>query len=487
MDNKEEILNNFLVMTESSDYGLAMEYLENNQWDLAEAVSHFQNTHKFTNGNQNPAPIAENRPNIPNYGMNDHVEEWDDPMENRPDYLHQEIENERINSEPRPENNPPNQPESLIGNAMNDFSNFASNMATNMMGSIGNAFSGFAGPNRNHHFDSEMEDANVEELLPSGRFFLEKFREKNGTSIELPTFVEGSFDMILKESKRLKRPIFIYLHNHKGDSCTIVDQTVIGEDIVKTLVNRFICVGVNVNSEEGRLLMDVQRMPGAPYMSLMYYDEDNEVQNIGSMYAEEINVNSLFEMCDSANQIMENMFYPVTDIPSFNVADSHLNVVETLDVQAELEDRLKNRATTGFVESRTRTQQIDPETGYPVGMTEQQIQDKKLKEEQKQELEAAMQADKEKLIAAAKAEEERKEKQLEQAKKKEAKEVLLKFKEQEIEETKANLPDEPEDGPDVTTIQFRLPNSQTIQRRFKKTDTIKLMVDFIVSLGTENG
>ena len=286
---------------------------------------------------------------------------------------------------------------------------------------------------------------------------------------------------------RLKRPIFIYLHNHKGDSCTIVDQTVIGEDIVKTLVNRFICVGVNVNSEEGRLLMDVQRMPGAPYMSLMYYDEDNEVQNIGSMYAEEINVNSLFEMCDSANQIMENMFYPVTDIPSFNVADSHLNLVETLDVQAELEDRFKNRATTGFVESRTRTQQIDPETGYPVGMTEQQIQDKKLKEEQKQELEAAMQADKEKLIAAAKAEEERREKQLEQAKKKEAKEVLLKFKEQEIEETKANLPDEPEDGSDVTTIQFRLPNSQTIQRRFKKTDTIKLMVDFIVSLGTENG
>lgn len=136
-----------------------------------------------------------------------------------------------------------NQPQSLLGNMMGNIQNIASNM----MGSMGAHFSssfGYrsdfphpGGMNRNYDQDSEMT---IENDHSSGRVFIEKFREKNGTSIELPPFVEGSFESIIKEAKRLQRPIFLYLHNHKGDSCTIVDQTVVGEEIVRDLVSKFI-------------------------------------------------------------------------------------------------------------------------------------------------------------------------------------------------------------------------------------------------------
>lgn len=181
------------------------------------------------------------------------------------------------------------------------------------------------------------------------------------------------------------------------------------------------------------------------------------------------------------------MFYPCTDIPDFNIADSSLNIVETLDFKAELEDRFKNKELTGFIETRRKEPQIDPDTGYPVGMTEQQIKDKILKDQQREELEAAKEVDRIKLEATAKAEEEKKQQTLEQVKKDEMKEEILKFRQMEVEELKANLPEEPEDGPDSSTIQFRLPNSQSIQRRFMRTDKIKLMYDYVRSLGVKNG
>jgi hypothetical protein len=136
-----------------------------------------------------------------------------------------------------------NQPQSLLGNMMGGIQNMASNMMNSMGAHFSSNFeygSDFPRPGgmyRNFDQDSEMT---IENDYSSGRVFLEKFREKNGASIELPPFVEGSFEGIIKEAKRLQRPIFLYLHNHKGDSCTIVDQTVIGEEIVKDLVSKFI-------------------------------------------------------------------------------------------------------------------------------------------------------------------------------------------------------------------------------------------------------
>jgi CRISPR/Cas system-associated endonuclease/helicase Cas3 len=53
-DQKQDMIDTFVAMTESHDYGVAMEYLEKNEWDLSKAVDQFINTHNFREDN-NPS------------------------------------------------------------------------------------------------------------------------------------------------------------------------------------------------------------------------------------------------------------------------------------------------------------------------------------------------------------------------------------------------------------------------------------------------
>ena len=181
-------------------------------------------------------------------------------------------------------------------------------------------------------------------------------------------------------------------------------------------------------------------------MAVMYFDENGVMQNIGSRHAEEINVNSVFEMCDTAFDMMSALFSPTEGVTDFNVADSKLNVAETMYVKAEIEEQLKNKKPTGFIESRRREPEIDPNTGYPVGMTEQQIQDKELKDKQKEELEAAKEADRRKLQEMQEKKEKKKKKQREEIKKQEQEEEATKYRKMKAEELKKKLPEEPSEG-----------------------------------------
>lgn len=478
MSDKQTSLESFLAMTESTDYGVAMEYLEKNDWDLTKAVDEYINTHKFKNEGNNSTP-PQNQPashasgvgndmNIPNMPPGMPNPGFDMGGMNMPD--------------PNPQ--PQNQPESLLGGAMGAFQQFANNFGNSVRSGFSSGIpTGMGGRTNNQNIDVVMDEENKS----SGRIFLEKFREKNGTGIELPPFVDGDFDEIIKESKRLRRPIFLYVHDHKGDSCTIVDQTVIGEEVVKDLISKFICVGVNIHSEQGQELVEEYNVPGAPYVAVMYFDENGVMQNIGSRQAEEINVNSVFEMCDTAYDMMSTLFDPKQGVTDFNVADSHLNIAETLTVKAEIEDQLKNKKATGFVETRRREPEIDPDTGMPAGMTEKQIQDKILKDTQKEELEAAMEADRIKLEKMKEKAEEVKQQQLEEVKKQEQQEQAAKYKKLKAEELKKKLPEEPsEDNPDACTVQFRLPDgSESIQRRFLKSDKVQTLYDYIHSLAAD--
>jgi len=67
MSDKEESINTFLAMTNIQDYGIAMDYLEKNDWDLTKAVDQYISTHDFreqdyaninqnSNLNSNPMP-----------------------------------------------------------------------------------------------------------------------------------------------------------------------------------------------------------------------------------------------------------------------------------------------------------------------------------------------------------------------------------------------------------------------------------------------
>ena len=49
--------------------------------------------------------------------------------------------------------------------------------------------------------------------------------------------------------------MFLYLHDHMGDDCTIVDTCVIGESIVHSFINeKFVIFGLNVHSRDGKIV-----------------------------------------------------------------------------------------------------------------------------------------------------------------------------------------------------------------------------------------
>lgn len=248
-------------------------------------------------------------------------------------------------------------------------------------------------------------------------------------------------------------------------------------------------MGVNIHTEEGRELVQDFNIPGAPYISILFFDDNGILQNIGSRYAEEINVNSLFEMCDTAYDMMSSFFSPEEGISEFNVADSRLNIVETEEAKNEIADNLQNRNTTGFVETRRREPQIDPNTGIPVGMTEQQYADKLIRDQQMKELEEAKEADRRKLEEHRNKQQQDKLRQKQELEDKQKQEEQLKEREERAQQIRKNLPDEPaEDNPDACTIQFRLPDgSEAAPRRFLKTDKVELLYDYVYSLGIGQG
>ena len=384
---------------------------------------------------------------------------------------------------------PSGMPESLLGGMGGVFQNIGSQFSNMIRG----GFPQMPQPQMQHYdnfynnsnYDSQMDDENVS----SGSYFIKKFREKNGMGICLPNFVDGTFDEILEESKRIQRPIFLYIHNHLGDSWTIVDQTVIGHELVLEIASKFIWVGVNVNHQQGRDIVQNYGVSGAPYMAILQVDWNGSVQFIGSLFADEINLPQFFDMIQPGLEALKNQFGEDTEILEFFPEDSQLQVAETEELKQQILEGMEGREVTGFIEHRRREPQIDPNTGIPFGMTEKQYQDKLLKEEQKKELEAAMEADRVKLQKHKENEEKKKQEQLEEIKKQEAQEQDLKLKKFKAQQVKENLPEEPsEDNPNAWTVQFRLPDgTRTIQRRFLKTDKIKLLYDYIHSLGDESG
>lgn len=213
MEDKEQSIATFLAITGSDDYGAAFEYLENNEWDAVKASDQFINTHNFRNDNRpseqteiqpnvTPAPIG-NEANYEHFGGESYDNLDQEPVMDLPNIVR-----------PAPIPQPQNQPESLLGGPMGGFQNISSGIGMSFHNAANRMFGGMnAGISPS--YDSAMED---EEAKSTGRIFLEKFRDKNGPTIDLPPFVDDSFDDIVTEAKRLKRAVFIFIHDHKGDS-----------------------------------------------------------------------------------------------------------------------------------------------------------------------------------------------------------------------------------------------------------------------------
>ena len=231
-NDKQNILASFKAMIDTEDDGLAFQFLENNNWDLNQAYDQYI-PHAFSdNEPNNIPPPASNSPahNIPDVEMDGEdvsaFEEFssvDTPQMNIPEPV----------QEPVQESNHP--PASGLQNMFEGVRNLPMNIAN----SIGGVF------NPNTHNDQNMgtgmeNNMNTEELKTPSQEFLMFFRKKNGTHIPLPKFVNNTVEEIKQESMRLKRPVFLYLHNNRGDSCSIVDQSVIGNEITLELLSKYI-------------------------------------------------------------------------------------------------------------------------------------------------------------------------------------------------------------------------------------------------------
>jgi len=125
----------------------------------------------------------------------------------------------------------------------------------------------------------------------------------------------------------------------------------------------------------------------------------------------------------------------------------------------------------------------------PVGMTPQQIQDKILKDQQREEYKENLEKNKILIEKMQKDDEEKKYNNKKQLEMKAKIERLEEEKKETAEIIKKNLPEEPTEGTEgCVTIQFRFPNGmEKAIRRFLKTDKIQLLYDFITSFGNEKG
>mmetsp|Transcript_18852 Transcript_18852/g.21064 ORF Transcript_18852/g.21064 Transcript_18852/m.21064 type:complete len:280 (+) Transcript_18852:247-1086(+) len=227
-------------------------------------------------------------------------------------------------------------------------------------------------------------------------------------------------------------------------------------------------------------------IPKTPFVALLYYDENQQVQNLGSLTGEEIHVENFFNILVPAMDILHSSFEG-GNVPDFNIPDSNLEAVETEEFKEIMRNRLENRNITGFIEPRERRPQIDPSTGMPVGMTPQLIQDRILKDEIAEERKMTDVKNKHLIDQMKIKEEEKKEKQKVELEEQAKIEKLTEERNEMAEAVKANLPDEPEKGEGIGEIVFRLPSGNSISRRFQRDDKIQLLYDYITSLGEDNG
>ena len=77
--------------------------------------------------------------------------------------------------------------------------------------------------------------------------------------------------------------MFFYLNDHKGDDCTIVDSCVITSEVLHSfLLGKFLCYGLNVNTNEGQRIKLTLGVNKPPYVAVISFRRGSDPQVIGS-------------------------------------------------------------------------------------------------------------------------------------------------------------------------------------------------------------
>ena len=84
-------------------------------------------------------------------------------------------------------------------------------------------------------------------------------------------------------------------------------------------------------------------------------------------------------------------------LPDFEIGDSGLLPVETEEYNNIVKQKIESGVQIGVPEPRRNHRPLDPNTGFPVGMTEKQIEDKIIKDQQRKEFEEMHEHDRRKI------------------------------------------------------------------------------------------
>lgn len=160
------------------------------------------------------------------------------------------------------------------------------------------------------------------EGMNGGIEFLEKFRMKNGSGVNLPDFETDTWDEVVKLCRERKQAMFLYLHDHEGDSCFVVDNTVLGEDLLHSfLIGKFTVLGLNVHSKDGKMVKALLNVENVPHMTILSFARSTNPETFGARNGSDITVDGLIEMIDTANTFSEQIpshsaYQPVAEASS---------------------------------------------------------------------------------------------------------------------------------------------------------------------------
>ena len=148
--------------------------------------------------------------------------------------------------------------------------------------------------------------------------FLLRFNAKYGDKVPIPEFFTDTWDETVKECQRLQQPMFFYLHDDTNEDCSITDTCVIGSEVIHSyLTGKFLCYGLNVNTNEGQWIKITLGASKPPYIALISFKWSRDPQVIAHKEGNEITLESVSEMFELSSHAFDEFSTPIQNPPWF--------------------------------------------------------------------------------------------------------------------------------------------------------------------------
>ena len=255
-----------------------------------------------------------------------------------------------------------------------------------------------------------------------------------------PNFVVGSAEPTFKRARERSSFFLIYLHSAVHDDTDSFCKRVLGdEEVVAFMDENFVVWGGDVSQPEAYSATRMLQVASFPFLGLLVWP------------AQHPHPIMLLRIDGGVEKDPEAV---IKNLKACMVKNANF-VVESRRVQQEREERRRLRE--------------EQEREYNESLVADREKEERLRREADERTRLAQQAE-------------------EEASLKEAMELSKQLtRQQDLEEKKARVLEEPPSGPETTRLQLKLPNGKKLLRRFPKRATLLNVRDFIDTSLSENG